>query len=226
MIGVRVLLIVLWAAGSASAQGADQRPVRRPEVSIGGGWIGGAGLGSADANLRANTTPPQPLRLFGTDTRMAGAATLQADVGFSFNRRWGIEGSVTKSGPDLRSSISADSEGAPGLTAIERVDQYVIEGRVVVTLEELRLGERTLPFATAGAGYLRHLHQGHTLIEEGRAFHVGGGLKHWLLARDRGLLKAAGIRLDARLYVLTSGITLNNDARPQGTISGSAFVAF
>jgi hypothetical protein len=157
---------------------------------------------------------------------MAGAATLQADVGFSFNRRWGIEGSVTKSSPDLRSSVSADAEGAPGLTAIERVDQYVIEGRVVITLEELRLSERTLPFATAGAGYLRQLHQGHTLIEEGRAFHVGGGLKHWLLARDRGLLKAAGIRLDARLYVLTSGITLDDDARPQGTISGAAFVAF
>ena len=223
---VWVLLALLCAAGSASAQGADQRPVRRPEITVGGGWVGGVVLGAADANLRANTSPPQPSRLFSANTRMAGAPTLEANVAFSFNRRWGVEGGVTKSGPDLRSSISADAEGAPATTAVERIDQYVFEGRVVVMLDELRLGQRTVPFATAGAGYLRQLHEGHTVIEEGRAFHVGGGLKYWLLARDRGLFKAAGVRFDARLYVLTSGIAFDDDPRPQGAISGSAFVAF
>jgi hypothetical protein len=223
---VRVLLIVFWAAASASAQDADQRPVRRPEVSIGGGWIGGAVLDAADANLRANASPPQPLRLFSADTRISGAPALAVDVAFAFNRRWAIEGSVTKSGPELRSSISADSEGAPAITAVERVDQYLFEGRVVIMLDELRLGRRTVPFATAGAGYLRQLHEGHTVIEEGTAYHVGGGLKHWLLARESGLLKAIGVRLDARLYVLTSGIAFEDDPRPQGAISGSAFVVF
>jgi hypothetical protein len=226
MIGARVLLVLLCAAGSAYAQGADQRPVRRPEVSIGGGWFGGAALGTADANLRANASPPQPLRLFSTNTRLAGAPALEAEVTFAFNRRWAIEGGVTKSGPDLRSSISGDTEGAPALTAVERVDQYLFEGRVLIMLDELRLGQRTVPFATAGAGYLRQLHEGHTLIEEGRVFHVGGGLKHYLLARDRGLFKAAGVRLDARLYVVTSGIEVDDDPRPQGAISGSAFVTF
>jgi hypothetical protein len=226
MTAVRVLLIVFCAAAPTSAQDADQRPVRRPEVSIGGGWFGGAELGTADANLRANATPPQPLRLFSADTRVAGAPTLAVDVAFSFNRRWGIEGSVTKGGPELRSAISADSEGAPGMTAIERLDQYVFEGRVVIMLDELRLGERTVPFATAGAGYLRQLHEGHTVIEEGAAYHVGGGLKHWLLARESGLLKAIGVRFDARLYVLTSAMAFDDDPRPQGAISGAAFVTF
>lgn len=226
MTGLRVLLVVLCAAGSAFAQDADQRPVRRPEVSVGGGWFGGAALGTGDANLRANTTPPQPLRVFSANTQMAGAAALAADVAFSFTRRWGIEGGVTKSGPQLRSSISADSEGAPALTALERVDQYVIDARVVIMLDELRLGRRTVPFATAGAGYLRQLHEGHTVIEEGVIYHAGGGLKHWLLARERGFLKAAGVRFDARLYVLTSGISLDEDPRPQGAISGAAFLTF
>ena len=112
------------------------------------------------------------------------------------------------------------------LTVVERVDQYVIDARIVIMLDEVRLGQRTIPFATAGAGYLRQLHDGHTVIDEGRVFHVGGGMKHWLLARDRGLLKAAGVRLDARLYVLTSGITFDDNPRPQGAISGSAFVTF
>jgi hypothetical protein len=223
---LRVLLLVCCAAAPASAQDADQRPVRRPDVSIGGGWLGGGVLGAADANLRANASPPQPLRLFSANTRIAGAPVLEADVTFSFSRRWAIEGSVTKSGPELRSSISADSEGTPGVTAVERVDQYVFEGRVVIMFDEWRLGRRTVPFAAAGAGYLRQLHEGHTLIEEGAAYHVGGGLKHWLLARESGLLKAIGVRLDARLYVLTSGVAFDDDPRPQGAISGSAFVTF
>lgn len=226
MTALLVLVVALCVVGSASAQDAEQRPVRRPEVSVGGGWFGGAGLGSADANLRANTSPPQPLRLFSANTRMAGAPALAADVAFAFNRRWTVEGGVTKSGPELRSSISADSEGAPGLTAVERLDQYVIEGRVVIMLDELRLGQRTVPFATAGAGYLRQLHEGHVVIEEGGIYHVGGGLKHWLLTRDSGFLKAAGVRLDVRLYVLTSGIAFDDDPRPQGAISGAAFVTF
>ena len=166
------------------------------------------------------------MRVFSTTTRMAGAPTLQADVAFSFNRRWAVEGSVLKSRPELRASISGDAEGAPALTVVERIDQYVIDARVVIMLDEVRLGQRTIPFATAGAGYLRQLHEGHTVIDEGRIYHVGGGLKHWLLARDRGLLKAAGVRLDARLYVLTSGITFDDNPRPQGAISGSAFVTF
>jgi hypothetical protein len=226
MIGIRVLLALLCAAGTGFAQGADERPVRRPEVSIGGGWVGAAGLGGADANLRANTSAPQPLRVFSTSTRIAGAPTLQADVAFAFNRRWGIEGSVVKSAPELRSSISGDSEGAPALQVVERIDQYVIEARVLIMLDEVRLGRRTIPFAAAGAGYLRQLHEAHTVIEEGAAYHVGGGLKHWLLVRDRGVVRAAGVRLDARLYVLASGITFDDNPRPHGAISGSAFVTF
>jgi len=218
-------VLALTCLTPAYAQ-TDSRPVRRPEVSIGGGWFGGAVLGAADANLRANASPPQPLRLFSTETRMAATPALQADVGFSFNRRWGLEASVMKSRPDLRSSIRADAEGAPPLTVVERVDQYVFEGRVVIMLEELRLGQRTVPFATAGAGYVRQLHEGRTVIDNGRGYHVGGGLKHWLFARDRGVLKAAGARIDARLYVLTAGITFDDDPRPQGAISGAAFVTF
>ena len=157
---------------------------------------------------------------------MAGAPTLQADVAFSFSRRWGVEASVMKSGPDLRTSLTADSEGTPALAVVERVDQYLIEARVVIMLDEARIGQRTVPFAAAGAGYLRQLHEGHTVIDEGRVYHVGGGLKHWLLARDRGLLRAIGVRVDARLYLLMAGVAFDDNARPHGAISGSAFVAF
>ena len=93
-------------------------------------------------------------------------------------------------------------------------------------LDGIRLGQRTIPFATAGAGYLRQLHEGDTVIEEGQVYEVGGGLKHWLLARNRGVVKAAGIRVDARLYLLTAGITFDDGPRPHGAVSGAVFVAF
>jgi len=193
---------------------------------VGGGWFGGADLGRADANVRANASPAQPLRLFGTETRMAGAPSLHADVGFAFARRWGVEGGVVVSRPELRTSISEDAEGAPALIVGEGIDQYVFEGRVVIMLDELRLGPRSIPFVTAGAGYLRQLHEGQTVIEEGVVYHAGGGLKHWLFARDRGAIKAAGVRLDARLYLLTAGIAFDDGPRPQGAVSGAAFLAF
>ncbi len=144
MAGAACTVIAVACAAPVYAQ-TGERPVRRVEVSIGGGWFGGADLGTADANVRGNTTPAQPLRLFSTRTRMAGAPSLHADVGFAFTRRWSVEGGVVLSRPELRTSISADAEGAPPLTAVEGVDQYLIEGRVVIMLEEIRLGSEDGP---------------------------------------------------------------------------------
>ena len=225
MTAARLVVAVLCLAGPASAQGVDPA-VRRLDVSAGGGWLGGAQLGTADADLRANTSPAEPLRLFSTATRMAGAPSIHADVGFAFTRRWGIEGGVLMNRPELRTSVSADAEGAPAITVAERIDQYVVEGRVVVMLEEMRLGQRTIPFATAGAGYLRQLHAGRTVIEEGHVYHAGGGVKHWLFTRAQGVLKAAGVRIDARLYVFVAGVGFDDGPRPHGAVSGSAFVTF
>jgi hypothetical protein len=218
-------VLVLAASAPAYAQ-ATEPPVRRLEVSIGGGWSGGAGLGSSDANLRANMSPAEPLRLFSTDTRMRGTATLQAEAGFAFNRRWGVEGGMVMSRPELQTSISEDAEGAPPITVGEGIDQYQFEGRLIVLLNEIRLGPRTIPFAVAGAGYLRQLHEGRTLVEEGHVYHAGGGLKHWFLARESGLVRAAGVRIDARLYLRVAGIAFEDGPKPHGAVSGSAFVTF
>ncbi len=219
------IVLAIVAAAPAHAQ-TSERPVRRLEVTVGGGWLGGAAVGSSDANLRANASPAEPLRLFGTETRIRGAATLQADVGFAFTRRWGVEGGMVMNRPELQTSISEDAEGPPPLTAAERIGQYQFEGRVVVMLDEIRLGVRTVPFVAAGAGYLRQLHEGRTVVEEGHVYHAGGGLKHWFFARGIGVIKAAGVRMDARLYLLVAGIAFDDGPRPHGAVSGSAFVTF
>lgn len=223
-----VACVALFLAGAlpADAQTTEPRRVRRVEVDAGGGILRGADLGSADANLRASDPARRPLRLFSTGSRFASAPTFHVRAGFAFNRRIGVEGGLMVSHPDLRTSISADAEDAPAITIAERIDQYGIDAGVVVMLSELSLGGRTVPFVAAGAGYLRQLHEGQTLVEQGHAYHAGGGVKHWLLSRDRGFISAAGVRADARVYLMSGGIAFEDRLRPHVAISGSVFVTF
>jgi hypothetical protein len=218
---------MLCAASPAQGQAAGaEAPVRRVEVSVGAGWFGGAELGARDAELRQNVSPPQPLRLFSSGTRLSGTPTLDVTVGYAFNRRFGVEGGVALSHPEIRTSLSDDAEGASPITVAERIDQYVVEARLFVLLEEARLGQRTIPFVAGGVGYLRQLHEGLTLVEEGHVYHIGGGLRHWLLTRRGGFVKAAGLRADARLNLLVAGISFDDGARPHGSISGAVVVVF
>ena len=218
-------VLCMWAA-PLHAQPADQRPVGRMEIDLGAGILGGAAAGAADANLRGNDASPRPLRLFTADTRFAPAGAWLGRVGFSLSRRFSVETAVMMTRPELRSSVSADAEGAPALTIGERIDQYVFEASVLVLIDEARLGGRTVPLVAGGAGYLRQLHEGRTAIEHGLAYHLGGGVKHWLLARDSGFVKAAGLRADARLYLVISGISFDDSPRPHAAASGSVFFAF
>ena len=219
-----VPLLFLVLAAPASAQ--NDPPIHRVEVEVGGGILGGASLGSAEANLRANATTKQPYRVFSTASRMTPGGSVQVRVGFALSRRLAVEGGGVFSRPAIRTSVSADVEGAPAVTVDERVDQYFIEASLLVRLDEIRLGSRTIPFLSGGAGYLRQLHQGLTFIDEGHLYHLGGGVKHWLFARDRGFVRAAGLRADGRVYVLVSGISFDGRPRPHAAASGSFFLAF
>jgi hypothetical protein len=213
---------VLFGHGIADAQVND--PVRhRPEVAIAGGWLAGAALGDGDANLR--TREGDDSRLFSTSSRFAGAPGLELRVGLPLTRRYAVEGRVGFVHPEMRTAIAADAEGAPAVTVAERIDQYTVEGAVVMMLDGWSVG-RLVPFASGGAGYLRQLHEGQTLVEEGIVYHAGGGVKHPLFARPNGWVRGAGLRGDVRLSVLTGGIDLDAGARTHASVSGSVYVTF
>ena len=225
-IGLSLVLLVVCGT-SALAQRAEERPVHRFEGTVGGLWLGGAGLGSSTAALRANTTgTPAPFTLFTTESGFGSAPGLDARVGYGLTKRITVEAGLVFSRPDLRTRVSNDVENAPALTVAESVEQYFVDGSLVVLLDRFALGDRTVPFVIGGAGYLRQLHEGLTLVETGQLYHVGGGVKHWLVLRDRGFMRGVGIRVDGRLYVLVKGIELRDRARPHGAISGSLFVTF
>ena len=215
-------VVMLCLASAARAQSAATLP-GRIEVAVGLGVVGGAALGSDDANLR--TATGSDFRLFGAQSRFGAAPTLEARAGLALTRRYAMEVRFALSHPELLTSISADVEGAPDIELTERIDQYVVDAALLVRLDRIRIGS-VVPFASAGAGYLRQLHEGLTLVEEGTAYHVGGGVKHRFVSRGRGFLKAVGLRGDVRVYLFAGGIAVRNRPRPHAAAAGSVFVAF
>jgi hypothetical protein len=223
---IAAVVVLAASAASAYAQAAVDRPVRRIEADAGAGILGGGGLGSADANLRRNDPVRQTFRLFATSSDVGRAPLWLVRLAFPLSQRFAIEGALTKATTDLRVSATSDFEGAPSITTTETIDQYFFEASVLVMLDELRIGTRAVPFAAAGGGYLRQLHEGQRLVEEGEVYHAGGGIKYWLMTRKAGAVRSAGLRADARAYFLRGGISFDDRPRSHVAISGSVFVGF
>jgi hypothetical protein len=217
-------LLLAGSAAPAYAQAPSNDPaLHRFEAAFAVGWFGGAGLGTRDANLR--TRAGDDFRLFSTDSRFDATAGIEVRGAYALTSRYMVEGRVGISHPDLSTSITGDVESAPDLTVSERIDQYTFEGALVRLFPGIRVAAM-VPFASGGAGYLRQLHEGQTLVDEGVAYHLGGGLRRSLLGRDSGWVKGAGVRVDARLYIHAGGIEFDDGARIHPAVSGSVFLAF
>lgn len=199
-------------------------PLHHLELSVGAGFIAGTSLGSQDANLRT-ATANQPYRLFTSSSHTSTAPIIDLRAGVSLTRRYGVEAHAAYGHPELRTALSSDVEGAPSLTAVERLDQYLIDGGVVIGLDQWSVAGLH-PFAAVGGGYVRQLHQDLVVIEEGGVFYAGGGVKHGLVSRPRGFFRGLGARADVRLNLLKGGINFNDGVHPQMSVSGSLFVVF
>ena len=220
---VLAILIACCTAWAPEAAAQDEVLVGHIELSGGAGIFGGAALGTRDAELRT-TTASQPFRLFTTSSRMAMGPVFDARLGVALSPRYAVEAHLAYSRPELRTELSSDAESAPAITAVEAVDQYVIDGGLVIHLG--LLGNSIRPFVTAGAGYLRQLHEGQVVVEDGTVFYAGGGLKYGLMSRSQGLVNILGLRGDARLNVLSGGIQVDDRVRRHVAVSGGLFIVF
>jgi hypothetical protein len=213
---------LMCAASAAHAQ-ADP-PMHRLQLAAGVGFLGGASLGVADANLRSSVAN-DPYRVFTTSSRLGSALALDLRAAVDLTRRFGLEAHALFGHPELQTEVTGDVENAPSVTAVERIDLYLIDGGILITLDELRV-KSWQPFVAAGAGYLRQLHEGLTLTEDGPIFYVGGGVRTTMVTRTKGFVRGLGVRGDVRLNILSGGITVEDEARQQLSASASFFVVF
>ena len=81
---------------------------------------------------------------------------------------------------------------------------------------------------TGGGGYVRQRHERQTLVERGRIFHVGGGVKVPLAsgAGAQKRVKQVGVRVDAGALVRTAGVALDNRAHVAPGVAAALFVRF
>jgi hypothetical protein len=211
-----------WVS-AASAQPASAIPGRL-ELGAGLLWTGAEPVGSRDANLTTGTGSTR--RLFSSTSDLRPVAGFEGRVGVKLTRAIEVEVLGSYATPQLRTRVSNDTENSAGATVTEPVQQYHVGAGVIWYARARRSAVRALPFATAGASYLRQLHEAATLVATGQTYHVGGGAKLLLASRPRKGLKVVGIRLDARAVVRTKGITFDGRRSISPAVGGSLFVRF
>lgn len=213
--------VLAGTAGTALAQDG------RIELGAGGIWLAGSPLGSTDATLTRNQGGPSDrFTLFKTESDLESVGGFDARLAVRLTRGIAVEAGFTVSRPRVTTKISADVENSAVVSAVEDLTQYVIDVGALVHLTRLRFAGRAVPFVSGGGGYLRQLHEGRTLIETGRVYHLGGGVKLPLLSRSRRFLKGAGARVEARAYTRDGGFDLANKSRSFGAMSAGIYVTF
>jgi hypothetical protein len=210
-------------ASAAHAQAASPEPGRL-ELSVGSLWVGRQVLGSTSAN--ETTGAGGTFALFHTSTELASLRGLEGRVAVRVWRGFEAELVASYGKPQLKISIDTDTENAAPVTAVETIQQITVGAGVVWGVPYRPWGGRLVPFVTAGAGYLRDIHEGQTLIDTGRYYQVGGGVKVLLVSRSRSFFKGLGARADARAMVRSKGVAFDEAGHTSPAIAASVFLRF
>lgn len=216
--------LLLGVAPPVEAQRGSGSPFRARSLQVSAAVAGltGTDFGAARATLTGNETPPTPYTLFETESTLGPAPGVEARIGYMLTRTFAVEGALFYTRPRLETRVSGDTEGAAPVTAFDDIWQYMVDVSAVLHLERLRFGANGIPFVLGGGGYLRQLYDDRLLVETGRTVHAGGGIKYVLRQRPRGFVRGVAVRADARLYVRTGGIELDDDTSRRIFGAGSA----
>jgi hypothetical protein len=208
--GFRLIIIVSIALGavllptSVLAQRAGER---RTEVGADLRWLTGVQFNDVNANETAFGGSNRAV--FKSATRFGQAACPEARVAVPLTRLLDAEGSIAYGRSQLTTTITQDPEAADA-TITESLTAYLLEGGVAAHLARWRKGASE-PFVSAGIGYLRQLHDGHTLVEGGRTWYVGAGLRHRFHDDALSGFKSAALRVELRATILGTGSALDGE---------------
>jgi hypothetical protein len=208
---------LLLAAGPARAQGPTNGSW---EFTAGAGYVGGFDAGSRAAELTPNSGPSGSVTLFETESRVRPAGGLLAKIGIFITPAFALEGGLRYTRPTYEVQITDDFEDAEDQTSEETLSQYLFDVSAVWHFRGSG-GSRTTPFVYGGGGYLRELHEGDALVEDGLEFHAGGGVKWWLGSAGRW-----GFRADAGISIRDGGFDPEEKRRLVPQASGSLIWVF
>jgi hypothetical protein len=220
--------VILLSTGTmALAQGVSSAARSRPRTwEFGGGvvYVGGYDLGEATAELTSNTgTTGGSFPQFETDSQVKSAVGVQGRIGFLVTPSFAIEGGLRFSKPVLEIRITDDAEDAADLNSEETISQYLIDASAVWHFTNAAFGSgKAVPFVFGGAGYLRELHEGDALIEEGVEYHAGGGIKWWF-GEGRGRF---GFRGEVGISIRDGGFDFEETRRVVPIAAGSLVYTF
>jgi hypothetical protein len=197
----------------------------RIEVSGGLRWSGALIFPGVDAleNAPGGRTSP----VFTSRSQLEASPGAEARLGIAIARMVRVEASAGFNKTRLSTRLGRDTDGAPPVTAGEDVSQYLFEAGVLAQLA--RWGgssARLAPFVTAGAGYLRHAHEGRTVVQTGRSYYIGAGAHYGWRTSGRGRLKGAGLRADVRASILEDGALPGQKRRVAPVAGVGLFVRF
>lgn len=218
-----VLLTPILAAAQAP------RP-RSFEASAGFIALGPVDFGTARATLTGNQASAPDVTYFNAATDIGTGTGFDGRLAFNITRSLAVEGGFVWTRATMESRITSDIEDVPGVTLTQELDTYFVEGSAVWHLNDLAFaGRRALPFMAGGIGYLRQLDDEALLTDDpGLVYHAGGGVKVLFRQRTRGFFRALGLRADARVYFLSSGVELDDSRETQmrWAVSGGGLVRF
>lgn len=219
-----IAIVAVWPAGLAAQ---SQTPGLRPgsfSLAAGLAASGGYDVGDRAAELRRNGSGP-PVTLFRAESSFERAPGVELRIGYALTRDVVIEVGTTYATPRLAVRVSQDSETDEPITIGEEIAQYTIDVSALVQFSALAMSSRARPYAMAGAGYLRQLHEDRLLVEAGRLVHVGAGVRYWFRGGpSEG--RALGLRVEGRFVRRTGGIEFDDRGRNHPAFSALGFIAF
>jgi hypothetical protein len=218
--GIALFLGSCGVVAPAMAQPAAAAGPRasRLELSGGGVFVGGYGLGESKAELTPNSGSAG-FEEFTTDNHVRQAFGVQARIGFVVTPAIVVEGGIRLTRPVYEVRVSGDVENAADATIEETLSQYLFDGSLVWQFSR---GGRAVPFVYGGAGYLRELHEEDALVEEGVEYHAGAGLKWWFGQGGRRF----GVRGEAGISIRDGGFDFKDGQRVVPVVGGSLIYTF
>lgn len=225
-------MVIALAARDVSAQSAPSASAApalrpwRPVLALGGGWLGAQSLGGVEAVTRGavvGSTAPA-FRLFTTESTLRASPFGEVTLTLPLTRVLAVSVRGAAGRPTLSTAISGDAEGAPAATATEAIADYTVDVALAYQLPRWG-GRRARPYVTAGGGYLRQLHEDNALVETGRTWHGGAGLRWWLRGGGAGT-RPVGLTGELRWVWRRDAIAFVSGARSAPAAAVSLFAGF